>query len=38
MGIFIQLKVSKRVRQSEWRSVYDESLKLVRAFPLYEKQ
>ena len=38
MGIFIQLKVSKRVLQSEWRSVYAESLKLVRAFPLYEKQ
>lgn len=38
MGIFIHLNVSEDVRRAEWRRVYDESLKLVEAFPLYEKQ
>lgn len=38
MGIFIHLNVSKQIRRSEWRKVYEESLKLVKAFPLYEKQ
>ena len=38
MGIFIHLNVSKSVRRAEWRRVYEESLELVAAFPLYEKQ
>lgn len=38
MGIFIHLNVSKQVTRAEWEKVYQESLALVRAFPLYEKQ
>lgn len=34
MGIFIYLKLSPRVSKKEWSAVYEESLKLVEAFPL----
>lgn len=34
MGIFIYLKLSPRVTKKEWSAVYEETLKLVEAFPL----
>lgn len=36
MGIFIYMSVSKSVTPKEWLDVYQETLKLVRAFPLAE--
>ena len=36
MGIFIHLSVSKSVTKKEWDSVYNETLRLVKAFPLAE--
>lgn len=38
MGIFIYLEVDKSVTKKEWRKVYQETLKLVHAFPLAEKR
>jgi len=38
MGISIHLAISKSVTREEWKSVYEESLKLVEAFPLAEKR
>lgn len=38
MGIFIHLCISKAVSRQEWESVYEETLELVRAFPLAERQ
>ena len=37
MGIFIHLEVSKSVTEEEWNRVYEESLELVKAFPLAER-
>ncbi|MBE5924382.1 MAG: hypothetical protein E7271_07940 [Lachnospiraceae bacterium] len=36
MGISIHLSVSKSVKKEEWKAVYEESLKMVKAFPLAE--
>ncbi len=38
MGIFIRLAISHSVTKDEWQKVYEESLKLVEAFPLAEKE
>ena len=38
MGIFINLAISKSVTNEEWRQVYEESLKMVKAFPFAEKR
>lgn len=38
MGISIHIMVSKSTTKEEWKAVYEESLKLVRAFPLAEKR
>ena len=37
MGIFINLEISKSVTIEEWRAVYQETLQLVKAFPLSER-
>ena len=37
MGIFIHLEVSKSVTEEEWSRVYEESLELVKTFPLAER-
>lgn len=37
MGIFIHLEVSKSTTEEEWNRVYQESLELVKAFPLAER-
>lgn len=37
MGIFIYLEISKSVTEEEWHRVYEESLALVKAFPLAER-
>ena len=34
MGIYINLNISLSVTREEWKKVYEESLKLVEAFPL----
>lgn len=34
MGIYINLNISRSVTREEWKKVYEESLKLVEAFPL----
>lgn len=36
MGIFIHLVISENIKKDEWLRVYEESLKLVKAFPFYE--
>lgn len=36
MGVVINLAISHSVTKDEWKSVYEESLKLVDAFPLAE--
>lgn len=38
MGIFIYMAVSKSVTSDEWKEVYQETLQLVRAFPLAEQR
>ena len=38
MGIFIHLVISGNIRKEEWEKAYEESLKLVKAFPFYEVQ
>lgn len=38
MGIFIHLEVSKSVTEEEWEKVYEETLTLVKAFPLAERR
>lgn len=38
MGIFIHLAISKSVTCEEWKDVYQETLRLVRAFPLAERR
>lgn len=38
MGIFIHMRVSKSVTKEEWSKVYEETLQLVKAFPLAEQQ
>lgn len=38
MGIFINMSISKSVTKQEWEKVYEESLKLVKAFPLAERR
>lgn len=38
MGIFIYLGISKAVQKQEWEEVYEETLQLVKAFPLAEKR
>ena len=37
MGIFIHLEVSKSVTEEEWSRIYEESLELVKFFPLAER-
>ncbi|MCM1262161.1 MAG: hypothetical protein NC313_05525 [Butyrivibrio sp.] len=37
MGISINLEVSESVTEKEWSKVYEESLELVKAFPLAER-
>ena len=36
MGVYIHIEISKSITVNEWRSVYDEALQLVNAFPLSE--
>ncbi|MDE7476784.1 MAG: hypothetical protein K2M91_02350 [Lachnospiraceae bacterium] len=36
MGIVIHMRVSKSITEGEWGRIYEESLKLVEAFPLAE--
>ena len=38
MGIFMYMCISKSVTRSEWKKVYEETLQLVKAFPLAEKR
>ncbi|MBR1597580.1 MAG: hypothetical protein IJ661_01555 [Lachnospiraceae bacterium] len=38
MGICIHLSISKSVKKEEWQKVYEESLKMVKAFPLAGKR
>ncbi len=38
MGVFIYLNISKSVTREEWREVYQETLKLIKAFPLAERR
>lgn len=38
MGICIHLAIAKSVTKKEWENVYEESLKLVTAFPLAEER
>lgn len=38
MGICIHLIISKSVKKEEWKAVYEESLKMVKAFHLAEKR
>ena len=38
MGIVINLEISKSVTREEWNNVYEESLRLVRAFHFDENQ
>ena len=34
MGIFLYIGISKSVQKKEWERVYEETLQLVKAFPL----
>lgn len=36
MGIFIHLSITKTVTKKEWESVYEESVKMMKAFPFCE--
>ncbi len=36
MGIYLAMSISKSVTKEEWKSVYQESLRLLEAFPLAE--
>lgn len=36
MGIFIHLAISKSTTPKEWKAVYEETLQLIKAFPLSE--
>ena len=38
MGIFIHLEISKSITRKEWADVYEETLQLVKAFPLAERR
>lgn len=38
MGIFINLMISKSVTKEEWENVYEETLQLVKHFPLAERR
>lgn len=38
MGVFIYLEISRSVTCEEWRKVYQETLQLVKAFPLAERR
>ena len=38
MGIYINLDISYSVTKEEWEKVYEETLKLVNAFPLAERR
>ena len=38
MGIFIHMNISKSVTKDEWQKVYEETLLLVKAFPLAESR
>ena len=38
MGIFIYMTISKSVTQCEWEKVYEETLQLVKVFPLAERR
>lgn len=38
MGIAIYLDVSRSVTREEWEKVYEETLVLVKAFPLAERR
>ena len=38
MGIYVHMSVSKTVTKREWERVYEETLQLVKAFPLAEKR
>ena len=38
MGIYVHMSVSKTVTKREWEGVYEETLQLVKAFPLAEKR
>ena len=36
MGVFIKLSISKSVTKEEWSKVYEETLQLIKYFPLAE--
>lgn len=38
MGISIDLGISDSVTKHEWEKVYEETLQLVKAFPLAERR
>lgn len=38
MGVYIYLIISKSVTKEEWEKVYEESLQLIKHFPLVESQ
>lgn len=38
MGIYIYMPISRSVTHEEWRDVYQETLRLVEAFPLAERR
>ena len=38
MGIHIHLEISKSVTKKEWEAVYEETLELIRHFPLTERR
>lgn len=38
MGIFIHMSISMSVTKKEWEKVYEETLQLVKAFPLAERR
>ena len=38
MGIFVNLAISKSVTKEEWEKVYEETLQLIKHFPLAEKR
>lgn len=38
MGIYIHLAISKSVTKKEWEAVYEETLELIRHFPLTERR
>lgn len=38
MGIFLHMSISKSVTKSEWAEVYEETLELIKVFPLAERR